>query len=104
MTNKIAMNESVFVHAKQWFDKTGGNSYFSARIYVNGKCVALCPFQYGYESQYEYSAIQALKDTGHLPDDFNAPLWALEREGVAVYTVIYEAKKADVKRWAEVTL
>jgi hypothetical protein len=43
---------SVFIEAKEWFDKTYGNSYFAARIEVDGEEVARLPFQYGYESMF----------------------------------------------------
>lgn len=99
------LDRSIFVEARQWFDKSGGNSYFSARVWVDGVAVAVLPFQYGYESQYQYSAVSALVGLGILPDDFeNRPLWQAKEFGFAVYSVIYEAKKADVVRFGKAVI
>lgn len=90
---------SIFVEAKTWFDKTGGNSYFSARVYVDGKEVARLPFQYGYDSQYRYSALEWLKANGYAKNE--ASLWHLKEQGVAVYDTIQKAKLSEVKAWGE---
>ena len=102
---EMELNRSIFVEARQWFDKSGGNSYFSARVWVDGVAVAVLPFQYGYESQYQYSAVSALVGLGVLPEDFaNRPLWQAKEFGFAVYSVIYEAKKADVVRFGKAVI
>ena len=99
----MELNKSVFVEARQWVDKTYGNSYFAGRIWVNGELVAKMPFQYGYESQYQYEAMKTLVDLGVAPADLaNRPLWYLKDLGYAVYSTISEAKKADTKRFGEV--
>lgn len=91
---------SIYVEAREWFDKTYGNSYFAGRVYVDGELIGLMPFQYGYESAYQYAAAKLLADKGLISRDYeNKPLWYLKTEGVAVYTVKYESKKADAKRF-----
>lgn len=93
---------SVFVEARQWADSTGG-VYFSARIHIDGKLGIVLPFQYGYGSQFEHEAVRALSVAGLLPVDFDrsSPLWRLRDFGVDVYSVIYEAKQRDVKRFGK---
>jgi len=99
------LDRSIFVEARQWFDKSGGNSYFSARIWVDGEAVAILPFQYGYGSTFEAEAVVALVGMGFLPEDFeNRPLWQAKEFGFAVYSVIYEAKKADVVRFGKAVI
>ena len=44
--------ETIEIQAKEWFDKTYGNSYFSARVYIDDQQVAILPFQYGYGDHY----------------------------------------------------
>lgn len=102
------MTTSIFVHGKTWFDKANGNSYFSAKIYVDGEQVAFLPFQYGYGDQYEYEASQVLRGLGLLPEGFpadnggsSAPLWRLRDFGVHYYHSISDAKKRDVVRWGK---
>ena len=94
---------SLFVEAREWFDKTGGNSYFSARVSVNGELVGFLPFQYGYGSMYESAVREYLELSGYdiKPVPF-APLWQLRNEGVHVYTVKYSANKRDVQRFGVV--
>lgn len=89
---------SVFIEAREWFDKTGGNSYFSARISVDGKIVGHLPFQYGYGSQYEYEATKWLLENGYLSERIE-PLWQLRNSGVAVYSVKYSATMKETKRF-----
>jgi hypothetical protein len=99
----MELNKSVFVEARQWFDKSGGNSYFSARVWVNGVFVRALPFQYGYGSQYEAETMRALVDVGVISEDFvSRPFWQLRELGFAAYAVMYEAKKADVVRFGKV--
>ena len=97
--------QSIFIEAREWFDKSGGNSYFAGRIEVDGGLVAYLPFQYGYESAYEYAALEELKKLGLVPET-TRNLWNLKSEGVAVYSVKYESTKRDAvrfgKTWQEV--
>lgn len=63
--------KTIDINARTWFDKVNGNSYFSAIVVLNygtpeAKEIKL-PFQYGYGSQYEQEAKQALIDSGILP-------------------------------------
>lgn len=57
--------KTIDIQSKEWFDKVNGNSYFSAIITINlGMPDAhniYVPFQYGYGSQYEYTAFKALQ-------------------------------------------
>lgn len=91
---------SVFVEARQWFDKVNGNSYFSARIHINGEVAIVLPFQYGYESDYQHEAVRALNRAGFVSEQVRT-LWVLRSAGVDFYATIYEAKKADVKRFGQ---
>lgn len=67
MDKKI--ERSLFIEGREWFDKTYGNSYFSARIWVDGEIVGVLPFQYGYGHQYEYEAQKWLFSEGYLPQE-----------------------------------
>jgi hypothetical protein len=60
---------SLFVECREWFDKVNGNSYFSARIWINGGQVAILPFQYGYGDQFLYEAQKKLLELGYLPQE-----------------------------------
>jgi hypothetical protein len=97
--------QSIFIEAREWFDKSGGNSYFAGRVEVDGKLVAFLPFQYGYESAYEYAALEELKKLGLVPETTRS-LWELTLAGFVIYKVKYESTKRDAvrfgKTWQEV--
>ena len=62
----MAKIKTIDIQAKEWFDRVNGNSYFSALVTVdygtkNEKRIVL-PFQYGYGTQYESVALNALID------------------------------------------
>jgi hypothetical protein len=92
---------SIFVEAREWFDKVNGNTYFSARVFVNGKLEGYLPLQLGYESQFEYEATKWLLDNGFIRERI-APLWRLREDGVDVYTVKYSAGYRDTKRFGSI--
>jgi len=51
----------------KWFDGLNGNTYHSVRITRHRDGAVICaPFQYGYGSQYEESAIEAMLKAGWL--------------------------------------
>lgn len=99
MTKKI--ERSVFVEAREYTDKTYGNSYFSARIEVDGKVIGHLPFQYGYGTQFEHEAMKSLIASGYLPALANR--WDLQQMGVDFYAVKvpagYRATKAFGEAW-----
>jgi hypothetical protein len=72
---------SLFVECREWFDKVNGNSYFSARIWINGKWQITLPFQYGYEDHFKSVAVRALVAEGFIPNEYeNRPLWIIADE------------------------
>ena len=58
--------KTIEVQAKEWFDRVNGNSYFSARVYINnglkGQRVLYLPIQYGYGDHYMDMAFKAMKE------------------------------------------
>jgi len=72
---------SLFVECREWFDKVNGNSYFSARVWVNGKWEITLPFQYGYEDHFKSVAVRALVEKGFIPKELeNRALWVIANE------------------------
>lgn len=64
--------KTIDVHAKEWFDKINGNSYFSAKVIFNygsnNPESFLIPFQYGYGSQYQTETLNQLVKKEIFPD------------------------------------
>ena len=94
--NKI--QKSLFIEGREWFDKVNGNSYFSARIWVDGGQVAILTFQYGYGDQYLYEAQKKLLELGYLPQEGKSRgLWSIAQElGFDFYSAKSEGKKSDM--------
>lgn len=92
------ISRSLFVEGREWFDKVNGNSYFSARIFVDGGQVAILPFQYGYGDQFLYEAQKKLLELGFLPQEGkNASLWSIaENLGFDFYSSKSETNKRDM--------
>ncbi len=96
MDKKI--NRSLFIEAREWFDKVNGNSYFSARVWIDGEVVGVLPFQYGYGNQFEYEAQKWLLSEGYLPQEGkNRGLWSIAEEaGFDYYNVKSFTKKNEM--------
>lgn len=63
--------KTIDIHAKEWFDRVNGNSYFSAIINLNYglkdcKTIGL-PYQYGYGSQYIQESLHVLQTENYIP-------------------------------------
>ncbi len=72
--------KTIDIQAKEWFDRSAANSYFSANVTVNfGLPDAFTfpiPFQYGYDEHYIDIAQKELSKRGYLPNnDNNERLW-----------------------------
>lgn len=92
--------KSMFIECREWFDKVNGNSYFSARIWVNGGQVAILPFQYGYGDQFIYEAQKKLLELGYLSQEGKSRgMWSIAKAlGYDYYTAkAYTNKKEMFK-------
>jgi hypothetical protein len=98
MNTETKIQRSLFIEAREWTDKTYGNSYFSARIWVDGGQVAILPFQYGYGDQFLYEAQKKLLELGYLPQEGkNQGLWAIaQQNGFDFYSSKTNTKKAEM--------
>jgi len=97
MTTTHKAKRSIYVEAREWFDSTGGNSYYSARVWVDGKHAFTTGLSYGYDNQNEYDVTDKLIELGYLPDSLagRSVRWAKDL-GLNVYTVKYDARKRDL--------
>lgn len=86
--------QSIFIESREWFDKSGGNSYFSSRVQVNGKFVFSTSWQYGYDTQHVHVALENLYKRGYLPIDLATP-YLVREAGIDLYIVKYDALKRD---------
>ena len=96
--------KAIHISGRRWFEKTNGNTYHSVRIYVDGEHVHTIPFEYGYGSQWEWTARGWLENAGYLPGIEARPgspgeaLWVYcERKGIKlVREVVDVSRKRDL--------
>jgi len=55
---------SITILGRRWFQQSGGNTYFSSQILVNGKLIHVIPFQYGYDNHYLQASFEWLDQNG----------------------------------------
>lgn len=59
-------NKQIVAICRRWWDKVNGNSYFSVFVEIPNKDGShsqfVIPFQYGYESQWEFETINTLAE------------------------------------------
>jgi hypothetical protein len=89
--------ESLFIEGRLWFDKTYGNTYFSNRVWVNGKVAFHMPMEYGYDEQYVHRAIQELFLNGFFSSAVAPSVWEIrDTMGVHFYKVATYGKKSEL--------
>ena len=58
------MKDQITIVARRWFQKTGGNTYHSCEVYVNGEMVGRAPYTYGYGEHYLQTALEIMQNAG----------------------------------------
>lgn len=85
---------------RKWFERTNGNTYFSAIALYNGQEIARIDFEYGYEDQWLYEitkqvVIDQLQRGDLQPWQF---INLLESQDIAVFKACENVKrKKDLK-------
>ena len=93
--------QSILIVGRRWFQRTYGNTYNTATIYVDGQCVHKTPKQYGYGDMFEQLAVDWLEDNGYMPDrqhhknGSREPGWAYFRDR---HGISFNREVIDVSR------
>lgn len=91
--------KSILITGRRWFHKGPGNTYHSAKAYVDGQCVASIDYSYGYGNQYEWNMWIALSLKGIVnPEKFpnggtESPFRYCDR-----HNITYATEVCDVQR------
>lgn len=83
--------KTVHVHGSTWFDRLNGNTYSTARIYVDGEHVGDTPFEYGYGDYYIQAAGEWLDANDYTNRKRYAhggypALWSVLRDAGVIFT------------------
>lgn len=91
--------KEIRIVGRRWFQRTYGNTYHVAYVYVDGVLVYTSPRHYGYGEQYEETGWSWLEDNNVIPKrhsangGYEAPWRQAEDLGIK-----YSRESYDVKR------
>jgi hypothetical protein len=76
----------IVINGRRWFQKSYGNTYCTADIFIDGELIHTLPKEYGYGDYYLQAASEWLADNGHVNLEKHAngsrePLWQLLDNG-----------------------
>lgn len=86
----------MHIEGRRWFERTNGNTYHSVRIYQGSAELVYIPFTYGYGDCFLQTAIDWLKDNGHIASDAPYGTRYLRETLGASYSVIDVSRKGDL--------
>lgn len=94
---------NITILGRRWFQRTYGNTYFTAKIYIDGELVHEIPKSYGYGDYYVQAAGEWLHDNGYTNQKAQVnggyePLWSYcSQNGIAfTYQATDVARKKDL--------
>lgn len=97
--------KNIRIEGLEWFDKVNGNSYFSARGYMDGDLVAVLPFQYGYGDHYIDQTWRTIAEKLNLtveeyPNGGIQPMWHWCNEHTIAHSaIIHSGLKREVVKF-----
>lgn len=59
--------KSLHIEGRRWFQRTYGNTYHSARIFIDGELKYETGRHYGYGDQFLQTALDLLREKGDIP-------------------------------------
>ncbi len=93
------MPRSITIRGRRWFQKSYGNTYYTASIFVDGKQVHSFPESYGYGDQYEDAAWRWLAEQGYVaPEQYQWGGLASPRRYCQNHGITYLASVSQVAR------
>ena len=94
---------SIIIIGRRWFERVNGNTYHTAQIFINGKCVHRTTFSYGYGDQFIWTAYKWLENKDYVHPEHQKhgatePIWQYcQRNDITFsYTVVDVSRKKDL--------
>ena len=103
MTETTKLPASIFVDIYEWRDRTYGNTYFSAKVSVDGEHVFTTGMTYGYGDLAIYDCAKVLRAMGYLPagDEHQALTYVARELGIVLYVARRDVLKRELpKAWS----
>lgn len=87
---------TIHIEGRRWFQRPAGNTYHSARVFIDGTLVHNSGRRYGYGEQFLQTAIDWLKSAGHIPANAEYGTLYLRETLGGSYSVIDVARQKDL--------
>lgn len=98
--------KTLTILGRRWFQKTYGNTYHTADIFIDGALVHTLSVSYGYGEMYLQNAFEWLEKTGHInpprprSKTHNIPQapfrWAQEHGVTFTHSVVDVSRRKDL--------
>ncbi len=88
--------KSLHIEGRRWFQRTYGNTYHSARIFIDGEMVANTGRHYGYGDCFLQTAIDWLKANGYVPQSAEYGTYYLRETLGGTYSVADVGRQKDL--------
>jgi len=88
--------KSLHIEGRRWFQKSAGNTYHTARIFIDGELAHVTPKEYGYDNCFLQTAIDWLKSQKLIPDSAEYGSYYLRETLGGTYSVIDVAREKDL--------
>ena len=106
MSNKT-VTRSILIEGRLWFDRDGGNTYWSSRIWVDGEVVKAIGMTYGYDLAFRHESLKWLEENGYFDGVIESietrrrkePTADLRAAGIDVYAAESNVSKRNL--WPE---
>ena len=96
-TTATKIEKSIFVEGRLWFDKVNGNTYYSNRVWVDGKVAFTMGMSYGYEEAFLHDAIRELHSRGYFEREKAPSVWEIRDEmKIDLYRAGIYGKKSEL--------
>ncbi len=87
---------TIHIEGRRWFQRSAGNTYHSARVFVNGHEQLYSGRHYGYGDCFLQTALDMMKKEGLAPADAKYGTHYLREELGASYSVVDVARERDL--------
>jgi hypothetical protein len=89
------MGTTILIVGRRWFQRSYGNTYHTAEVFVDGRLIGKTPKAYGYGEQYVQSGVELAQDQGYLPAGDLFPYWKRigEELGIAFQSTVVDVER-----------
>ena len=88
--------KNLHIEGRRWFQRTYGNTYHTARVFIDGELKFCSDRQYGYGEQFLQTALDWMKANGYAPKGAEYGTYYLRETLGGTYSVIDVGRQKDL--------